>query len=114
MLVFTLKATALTAIVGLFGGSILLQNYSLRHVVDKVVVTLSAQHGIETGSINPEPVKPLNVEPRQLPEPTQPGESQKREVPPTVAKRKAMPPKERPWYDRLIDEIDEAIGWKKT
>jgi len=135
LLVFSLKAVTLMTIVALLGGSyVALQNYSLRQIVDTVVATLSKHHGIEadgqskeqaianspkaspnarpqpqneieTGSVDSEP--PSTRAAQQASPATPPS-------PPPVARRRPSPPKQKPFFDNLIDRIDEALGWKKS
>jgi len=150
LLVFSLKALALVMIIAFLSGSVVaLRNYSLRHIVDTVVVTLSKQHGIETGSIGIERTKPTTPNPEELPQVTPPAPqkdglpdgietgsigiertkptspsaeklpqvtppaSQKHGPPLAMTKRRPMATREKTFFDRLIDRIDEALGWKK-
>lgn len=113
LLVFSLKALALVMIIAFLSGSVVaLRNYSLRHIVDTVVVTLSKQHGIETGSIGIERTKPTSPSAEKLPQVTPPA-SQKHGPPLAMTKRRPMATREKTFFDRLIDRIDEALGWKK-
>lgn len=135
LLVFSLKAVALMAIVALLGGSfVALTNYSLRQIVDTVVATVSKQHGIEPEgqskkqAIAKPAAAPSTAESKNqietgsvAREPPSTGDTQ--QASPTVApsspphpvvRRRSSPPKPKPFFDNLIDRIDEALGWKKT
>jgi hypothetical protein len=115
LLVFSLKTFCLIAIITVLSGSFLaLQNYSLRQLVDIVIVNVSKHHGIETGSISSEHTKPPVAEIEPIPVPV-PNESTPKDQPRRIVeKRRPKPQKERPFFDRLIDRIDEALGWKKS
>jgi len=137
LLVFSLKAVALMVIVAFLGGSIVaLKNYSLRQIVDTVVATLSKQHGVETDrqpreqAIVDTPAASPTVPSQTLQNQIETGSTHREPPtardtqqaspaiptpsPPAVARRRPTPPKEKPFFDSLIDRIDVALGWKKS